>query len=186
MQSIPPNLTNLSTRPQPAATGQPFLQRVFGRSKPAVQLNLVFVIMSFRGEGMDEVLAAIREECSVLGLQAKRADESVGSDFVIKEISELIEQAEFIVCDLSHGRPNVYYELGYAHGVGNEASNILLIAGDKTTLHFDIGPLRVHTYNSTDELRSILARNLKGMLQSSRKQIANPIIPEPDQPSATP
>jgi len=186
MQSIPPNFTNLVTRPQEAATGQPFMQRAFGRSKPAVQANLVFVIMSFRGDGMDEVLAAIREESSALGLQAKRVDESVGSDFIIKEISELIEQAEFIVCDLSHERPNVYYELGYAHGVGNQASNILLIAREGTTLHFDIGPLRVHTYDSTDKLRRVLAANLKGMLHSSRRQIADPIVPEPSQPIANP
>ena len=37
----------------------------------------------------------------------------------LDDISELILKAEFIVCDLTLERPNVYYELGYAHGAGN-------------------------------------------------------------------
>jgi hypothetical protein len=65
------------------------------------------VIMSFRGRNMDE-------------------DE--GSGFVLREITDLIERAELIICDLTRERPNVYYELGYAHGVGNEAMDILLVA----------------------------------------------------------
>jgi hypothetical protein len=90
--------------------------------------NLVFIIMSFVGEGMDEVYSAIQDECKKLHLNPKRVDENVGSGIIIKEIKDLIEKAEFIIIELTHERPNVYYELGYAHGVGNEASDILLVA----------------------------------------------------------
>jgi hypothetical protein len=62
---------------------------------------------------------------------------TVGSGFIIREITESIERAEFLVFDLSYERPNVYYELGYAHGVGNEAPEILLIAREGTSVHFD-------------------------------------------------
>ena len=70
-------------------------------------------------------------------MNAVRVDENVGSGLVVGEITKLIEDAEFIICDLSLERPNVYYELGYAHGVGNEANDILLIAKEGTNLHFD-------------------------------------------------
>ena|SRR5205085_1673746 len=132
--------------------------------------NLVFVVMPFTGQDMTDIYATIRDECSRLGLLAKRADESVGSGIVIREITELIEQAEFIICDLTYERPNVYYELGYAHGVGNEARDILLIAKEGTSLHFDIAPLRVNYYRSNDHLCSILSANLKEMIRLTRRQ----------------
>jgi len=89
----------------------------------------------------------------------------------------LIEQAEFIICDLTHERPNVYYELGYAHGVGNKSRNILLIANRETRLHFDIAPLRVRHYRSIEELRALLARNLVEMIKITRRRRG--VVPVP-------
>jgi len=130
--------------------------------------NLVFVIISFNDE-MDETYITIKEECQKIGLHAKRADENVGSGFIIKEIIQLIEDAEFIICDLTHERPNVYYELGFAHGVGNDGSDLLLIAKEGTTLHFDIMPMRVQYYRSMEQLRAIITRNLPEMMKITRK-----------------
>jgi hypothetical protein len=158
-----------------AATGdRSFLQEEFGSAAAAVEAGLVFIIISFQGEGMVEVYSAIQGECRTLGLRPKRADENVGSGFVIKEIGALIEQAEFIVCDLTHERPNVYYELGYAHGVGNQAVNTLLIAREGTKLHFDLAALRVQYYTSTETLRALLARNLAEMIRTTRSREAAP------------
>lgn len=130
--------------------------------------NLVFVIMAFAGEGMQDTYAAIKDECQKLHLNAHRVDENIGSGLIIGEITEDIENAEFIICDLTYERPNVYYELGYAHGVGNEGSDILLIAREGTTLHFDIAPFRVQYYRSTEHLRTILNTNLRGLIKQTR------------------
>ncbi len=130
--------------------------------------NLVFVAMSFEGQEMDDVYSAIRDECAKLRLRSNRVDENVGSGFVIREITDLIERAEFIIFDLTRERPNVYYELGYAHGVGNEAMDILLLAKEGTNLHFNIAPLRVHYYRSTEQLRKIVASQLKEMIRATR------------------
>lgn len=129
--------------------------------------NLVFVIMPFCNE-MNDVYKVISEECKIIGLNSKRADDSIGSGIVLREIVESIEEAELLICDLTHERPNVYYELGYAHGVGNESSEILLIAKKGTTLHFDIAPLRVRYYQSNDHLRQIIKENIPEMLRKSR------------------
>lgn len=131
------------------------------------ELNSVFVIMSFN-EDMDDTYHAIKDECAKLGLSAVRSDESIGSGIIIREVVQMIERAEFIVCDLTHERPNVYYELGYAHGVGNEANEILLLARAGTELHFDVSHLRVITYRSTEHLRMILSSNLKKMMELTR------------------
>ena len=152
-----------------------FMDREFGRSgyDPDDQgefvPNLVFVIMPFDGKDSADVYSAIKDECNKLKLNAKRVDENTGSGIVINEITQLIEEAEFIICDLTSERPNVYYELGYAHGVGNEPLDILLIARKGTRLHFDIAPLRVEFYRSTEHLRCILSERLKEMIKETRK-----------------
>ena len=152
-----------------------FMDREFGKSnydpndEGDFEQGLVFVIMSFRGQEMTDVYSAIKDECSKLGLHAVRVDENVGSGFIIREIIDLIERAEFIICDLTNERPNVYYELGYAHGVGNESTDILLTAKKGTVLHFDIAPLRVQYYSSTEDLRRVVSSNLKTMIEVTRR-----------------
>jgi hypothetical protein len=131
--------------------------------------DLVFIIMPFSGLDSAEVLFAVKDECAKLGLHSKRVDENVGSGLVIGEITRFIEDAEFIICDLTLERPNVYYELGYAHGIGNEAYDILLIAKEGTVLHFDVAPLRVQYYRSTEHLRSIVKTSLKRMMELTRR-----------------
>jgi len=152
-----------------------FMDREFGRrdydpdDHGEFIRDLVFVIMPFSGPESADVLAAIKDECGKLGLHARRVDENVGSGLVLGEITKLIEDAEFIICDVTSERPNVYYELGYAHGVGNESADILLIARQGTVLHFDIAPLRVQYYRSTEHLRTILSTNLKRMIEVTRR-----------------
>ena len=131
--------------------------------------NLVFVAMAFTGNEMDDVYKAIKDECFKLNLNSKRVDENVGSGLIIREITNLIESAEFIIFDLTHERPNVYYELGYAHGVGNEPNDVLLIAKDGTMIHFDIAPMRVFFYKTTEHLREIVSINLKEMIRKTRR-----------------
>jgi len=129
----------------------------------------VFVIMPFsQEEGFDDVYSAIEDECNKLGLTSERVDRTFGSGLILKKILNGIENAEFLVVDLSLEKPNVYYELGYAHGVGNTESDILMIARDGTKLHFDVSPISVNFYKSTEDLRRILSRNLKYMIEITR------------------
>src|SRR5437588_13112906 len=103
--------------------GHTFWDRVFNRDnydphdRGEFELNSVFLIMPFEGKGMDDIYSAIKDECRKLGLNTRRADEFAGGGMIINEITEMIENSEFIICDLTFERPNVYYELGYAHGV---------------------------------------------------------------------
>jgi len=150
------------------------MDREFGRvdydssDRGTYDTGLVFVIMPFVSPDSAHLYAAIKSECEALKLRATRADEETGSGFIIGDITVLIERAEFLVCDLSEARPNVYYELGYAHGVGNEADEILLVARVGTTLHFDIAPLRVHMYQDVCELKQIVRTQLSRMIAITR------------------
>lgn len=155
--------------PQNIRTATSFVEQEFGKSKfGKLKPNLVFVIMPFVGEGIDEIYSTIKDECAKIGFDANRVNENTGSGFIIKDVIDLIIQAEFIICDLTYERPNVYYELGYAHGLGNNSLNILLVAKEGTKLHFDISPLRVQYYNSTVHLREIVRINLEKMPRRKR------------------
>lgn len=130
--------------------------------------NTVFLAMSFTAE-MTEYFYNIREEAAKLGLKVIRVDESVGSGLILKKITNGIEDCEFLIFDLTKERPNVYYELGYSHGVGNESEDILLIAKKGTKIHFDIAPLKIVFYESSEDLRSKVYLNLKKMIEITRK-----------------
>lgn len=135
--------------------------------EPEFEKDLVFVIMPFSNL-FDDVYSAIKDECKKLHLKSIRVDETTGSGIVLRKIFNLIERAEFLIVDLTDERPNVYYELGYAHGVGNEENDILIIAKSGTKLHFDIAPLSVQFYSSTENLRSIVNNHLKRMIKLTR------------------
>jgi hypothetical protein len=131
--------------------------------------NMVFVIMPFRATfHEDKIYAVIKKQCAKLKLKTYRSDELIGAETVIDNVKKYIIDCEFVICDLSAGRPNVYYELGYAHGVGNKALDILLLARKGSRIHFDIAPLQIRFYNDARELRSILARDLVEMIRQTR------------------
>jgi hypothetical protein len=130
----------------------------------------VFVIMQFRGKESQEIFSAINDECSRLGLNAEIASEMAGSGLVVQDIYNATSQAEFIICDLTGERPNVYYELGQAHGLGNDALRILLIAKEGTPLHFDVAPFRARFYQSTEDLRTIIRSELSRMMELTRDE----------------
>jgi len=128
--------------------------------------DLVFVIMGFNKRR--RTYGIIKSECKELKLNPLRADELKGSGVIIREVIKSIESAEFLVCDLTDERPNVYYEIGYAHAVGNHRSNILMIAKKGSKVHFDISSLRVHYYDSLKSLRSIIKTNMADLIYKTR------------------
>jgi len=129
----------------------------------------VFVGMDFdMPSDISDVYQAIRNACKKAGLEARRVDNIPGSGPIPTKIIREIEEAEFLIFDLSVERPNVYYELGYAHGVGNRPMEILLIAKEGTKLHFDIAHLGVELYKSATELEKNLPAMLKRMINETR------------------
>lgn len=135
--------------------------------------DTVFVVMSFSPK-LNDSYRAIQAGAAANGLHAYRADDGVGSGIILSELTKSIEDAEFVVVDLTDERPNVYYELGYAHGVGNASAEILLVAQADSVLHFDIGSLRVRFYSSTQELEEIVRTSLEKMLLTTRSAALHP------------
>ena len=46
-----------------------------------------------------------------------RADDIYKCDLIINDIARSIEEASVIIADVTTDNPNVFYEVGYAHGI---------------------------------------------------------------------
>lgn len=101
---------------------------------PQSSTSLVFVIMAFRDD-MEPIFEGIRHAGGALGLTVKRVKDLQGDYRITDQIIRMIDSARFVVADLTHERPNVYFELGYARGLGK---TVVTIAREGTAVHFDV------------------------------------------------
>ena len=94
-----------------------------------------FVVMSFHsGYTFFEKLRKVVAE--VTGFECIRADDLPGAGADLREkIHDAIENAVFVIGDVSKDRPNIYYEVGYAAARGKP---VLLIAEEGAEIHTDL------------------------------------------------
>ena len=136
--------------------------------------GLVFVGMAFDvPSDISDIYQAIKRACSKIGLNAQRVDDIQDSGPIPVQILRAIEDAEFLIFDLTVERPNVYYELGYAHGVGNRSKEIVLLAKAGTKIHFDVAQLRIIEYESAIDLEHKLIPRLQYMIEHYRPYTQN-------------
>jgi hypothetical protein len=92
-------------------------------------LKQVFVAMAFGGTPLQraEAVALYNDglklgvegsEPNLTGLRSKRIDLEETNEKLCEEIIVEIRRSRAIIADITHERPNVYYEAGYAHGLG--------------------------------------------------------------------
>ena len=130
-------------------------------TSPPAQPGSIFVVMPMDPEHPElvDVLDAIKRAATEADMTAERIDDPQSDEAISPRILEAIETAERIVVDLTHERPNVYYEAGYAHGVGKIPT---YVASEETKVHFDVGDYPVIFFENLASLREKLAERLKG------------------------
>ena len=129
-----------------------------------IQKGYVFVAMPIGpANPFDDVLDSIKESCQRCGLTAERVDEAESNERITDRILESIQKAEYVVVDLTESRPNVFYEAGYAQGIGKLP---IYIAKSGTTLEFDLKDYPVIFFNSYRELKQRLESRLRGLAAS--------------------
>jgi len=107
-----------------------------------VDNTLIFVLTSF-AEEMEPIFEGISAAADRVGLRAERVKDVVGDYRITEQVMKMIQSARLVVADLSLERPNVYFELGYARGLGKTVVTIMR-AGTK--VHFDVKDWTYITY----------------------------------------
>jgi TIR domain len=127
--------------------------------------TLVFVITSFAAD-MDPIFEGIDAAARSVGLTAKRVKDVQGDYRITDQIIEMIQSAFLVVADLSHERPNVYFELGYARGLGK---TVITIARKDTNIHFDVKDWVYIPYVDSRLLERDLAKRFEYEIARTKK-----------------
>jgi predicted Rossmann-fold nucleotide-binding protein len=119
----------------------------------------VFVIMSFKDLGhYKDLYASIKRVCEKYDYEARRVDESNISKRIIPEITRQVRHCAFVIADVTEERPNVYYELGFADGVGKE---VILVAKAETKVPFDINDVPILFWDSFSDFEAELTKRVE-------------------------
>jgi hypothetical protein len=111
---------------------------------------------------LEDVLEAIKETARRCGLYAERIDEPASNERITDRVLESLRKAEYVIVDLRGSRPNVFYEAGYAHGIGKIP---IYVARQGTTLEFDLKDYPVIFFKNMTELKGSLEKHLGGLAE---------------------
>jgi hypothetical protein len=119
----------------------------------------VFVIMSFKREFRD-VFASCRQVCREFKFEAERTDETASLERIVPRIETGIRRSAFVIADVTELSPNVFYEVGYARGLGKD---VILTARKGTQLPFDVDDIPTIFWEIQEDLKDGLRRCLSGL-----------------------
>ena len=130
-----------------------------------------FIAMSF-DPSLESVSEAIHEGIRQAGYEPYRVKEDHYIGGVMDQIIARIRESLFVVADLTKNRGGVYYEAGFAEGIGRR---VFLLCEDKQLdpkdldrVHFDVAHLSILPWNKdalaklTQELRDRIIRVMGG------------------------
>jgi Fic family protein len=125
----------------------------------------VFIIMANAKDdpALVDVHRAFKEVCKKRGLNAFQVEDIEDIYKITDKIMESIDSSLFVIADLTHERPNVYYESGYAHGI---EKRVIFTAWAGTKVHFDIKIFNVIFYPNITTLKSKLTSKIKTILKN--------------------
>jgi len=91
-------------------------QLLLNRIDSQIAQRMCFVLMPFKSD-FKNIYKSINMVATTCGLDCLRADEISKSSQIMRDIWEKINESRFVIADLSGCNPNVFYELGLAHGI---------------------------------------------------------------------
>ena len=109
---------------------------------------------------------AVKEVFAKFDIRASRADDFEHEGLITDRILSEIKTAEFCFADLSGSRPNVYYEVGFAHALPRR---VILFRKAGTGLHFYLAGYNCPEYVNLGDLKKKLANCLLALTNKEPK-----------------
>ena len=134
----------------------------FSSDTSSYRPNTAFIMMAIDDSKpeLEDIKNGIKEVFTEFGIQAITADEIEHEGAITDQILDEIETSEFLFADLTHERPNVYYEIGHAHA---RNKRVILFRKKDTALHFDVAHRNCPEYENTTELKKRLRNRLEAI-----------------------
>lgn len=128
-------------------------------SAAVAQLGYAFITMAMDEEKADlaDIHATIKRACGSAGVRAERVDDTEFIGQITEKVLSSIRVAEMVVADVTHERPNVYYEIGFAHALEKP---LMIVARRGTIVHFDLQGHRIRYYSNLIQLEDLLTKSV--------------------------
>ncbi|HTD38525.1 MAG TPA: hypothetical protein VK669_13525 [Candidatus Limnocylindrales bacterium] len=143
------------------------IDKLIGKYKtaPSIDPNSIAVMMSFDKSNVKllDYFDAMERAARVASpaYRCVRVDTEPGTVPIAPTFRKVIERSRCVIADLTGERPNVYYELGYAHARGKTC---IITAEEGTRLHTHAQAFKIVFYESVTALYSHLAAELQLVL----------------------
>lgn len=123
----------------------------------------LFIAMPFNDDFEDIYYYGIKKTIEDIGHKPERSDNENFTGNIVERIRVRIELSKMVVADITGNNPNVFYEVGFAHGINRQ---VVLISQEEE-LPFDLRNHRRILYRPTKirNLETELKKLLKGILQ---------------------
>lgn len=131
----------------------------------------IFVAMDYSPELKSAYEKGIKPACKSCGMRAIRIDEKEHNDDIVDQIIVEIHQARFVIADFTTNNSGVYYEAGYAKGLGKEVIKLCqekeFIPAEKKP-HFDISHEAFIRWKDPVDLKKRLISRIQAMKQTRK------------------
>jgi len=133
--------------------------------KKSVNSNIGFCAMPFSKEFDDIWSNAISLAISLAGYDPVRVDSVAYNTGIMDQIKAKIRESKFVVADLSEHKNGVYYEAGFADGLGRQVI-LTCREDDFNDIHFDVKHINIIKWSKDkiEEFKNTLHWRIEGSL----------------------
>jgi len=136
----------------------------------STQKPVCFVVMQFTEEYDILYTEVIRPTCEQFGYKVVRADDFYTSGLIMEDITRSIRECTVVIADVTPNNANVFYEVGFAHGIGKPT--ILLSDRKREKLPFDISGFRTLFYDNSIGGKTAVEERLRRHLEAIGSYVA--------------